>query len=321
MIAIFIVAIAAGAASALMFASVVSGALISLLLFYLAPLPLMVTALGWGPLAAAMGGVAAACGLGAIFGLPYCIAFAVMVALPGCWLGHLAMLGRPVPAAVDGSEPAPPALEWYPVGRLLIWVAAFAVLTTAGALLTLGSDAETITTALRHGLIRVLVASDEDPSAEIERFVDVIVILAPIAATVIAMVTLTLNLWLAGKVTQTSGRLNRPWPELRSTALPPMTLVALLIAIGLSFVGGILAILAQIVTTTLMIAYAIVGFAVLHTVTLSLNSRSFWLFCSYTIVVVFAWPLTALIALGIADALFGLRERYWRSRPPPLPAS
>ena len=46
MIAIVLIGLAAGCASALMFASIISGALISLLLFYLAPLPLMVAALG-----------------------------------------------------------------------------------------------------------------------------------------------------------------------------------------------------------------------------------------------------------------------------------
>jgi len=51
MIAIVLIGLAAGCASALMFASIISGALISLLLFYLAPLPLMVAALGWGPIA------------------------------------------------------------------------------------------------------------------------------------------------------------------------------------------------------------------------------------------------------------------------------
>ena len=48
MIAIILIGLAAGCASALMFASIISGALISLLLFYLAPLPLMVAALGMG---------------------------------------------------------------------------------------------------------------------------------------------------------------------------------------------------------------------------------------------------------------------------------
>ncbi|KWV61171.1 hypothetical protein AS156_25435 [Bradyrhizobium macuxiense] len=323
MIGIFIVAIAAGAASALMFASIISGALISLLLFYLAPLPLMVTSLGWGPLAAAIGGIAAAAGLGAIFGLPYCIAFAVMVALPGWWLGHLALLGRPVAdtTVTADAEPAPPQLEWYPIGRILLWVAVFAVITTTGALLTLGSDAETINAELRRGLLKVFTAANGQPGGDVDRIVDLFAAFAPIAATVIAMITLALNLWLAGKVTLTSGRLNRPWPELRATVLPPMTLVALLVALALSFVGGLLAMLAQIVATALVIVYALVGFAVLHTVTQSLSSRGFWLACAYTAVVVFGWPIAAMVALGIADALFGLRQRYLRSRPPPLPAS
>src|SRR3954464_9605867 len=115
MITIILIALAAGCASALMFASIISGALISLLLFYLAPLPLMVAALGWGPLSATIGGIAAAIGLGAIFGLPYCLAFALTVALPAWWLGHLALLGRPVAGVQAGNGAAPVAapLEWY----------------------------------------------------------------------------------------------------------------------------------------------------------------------------------------------------------------
>src|SRR5580704_14269466 len=143
MIAIVLIAIAAGCASALMFASIISGALISLLLFYLAPLPLMVAALTWGPLSATIGGIGAAAGLGAIFGLPYCIAFAVTVALPAWWLGHLALLGRPRTNGVasgNGASPVVPDLEWYPIGRILLWIAGFAVLTTMAALLTLGTN-------------------------------------------------------------------------------------------------------------------------------------------------------------------------------------
>src|SRR4030081_3883705 len=116
MIAILLIALAAGCASALMFASIISGALISLLLLYLAPLPLMVAALGWGALSAAIGGIAAATGLGIIFGLPYCIAFTVAAALPAWWLGHLALLGRPMTHQAPsggGVLHAAPELEWY----------------------------------------------------------------------------------------------------------------------------------------------------------------------------------------------------------------
>ena len=131
-----------------MFASMVSGALISVLLLYLAPLPLMVAALGWGPLCATIGGIAAATGLGAIFGLPYGIAFVVMVALPAWWLGHLALLGRPIEQRSRRRRrrrARRPLLEWYPVGRILLWIAGFAALTTMAVLLTLGTDAATIT--------------------------------------------------------------------------------------------------------------------------------------------------------------------------------
>jgi hypothetical protein len=324
MIAIVLIAIAAGCASALMFASIISGALISLLLFYLAPLPLMVAALGWGPLSATIGGIAAATGLGAIFGLPYCIAFAVMVALPAWWLGHLTLLGRPVTngaSSGNGASPVAPALEWYPVGRILLWITGFAALTTMAALLTLGTDAAAVTGALRRGLMRIIGPRDAASTGETEQWIDALVTIGPAAAAVVAMMTLTLNLWLAARITATSGRLHRPWPDLKSAALPPMTLAALCVAVAFCFSGGLLAILAQIVTAALMMAYALTGFAVLHTLTLALKSRALWLSCTYAIVVVFGWPVLAMVVLGLADAVFGIRQRYLQGRPPPLPAS
>jgi hypothetical protein len=324
MIAIVLIAIAAGCASALMFASVISGALISLLLFYLAPLPLMVAALGWGPLSATIGGIAAATGLGAIFGLPYCIAFAVMVALPAWWLGHLTLLGRPVTngaSSGNGASPVAPALEWYPVGRILLWITGFAALTTMAALLTLGTDAAAVTGALRRGLMRIIGPRDAASTGETEQWIHALVTIGPAAAAVVAMMTLTLNLWLAARITATSGRLHRPWPDLKSAALPPMTLAALCVAVAFCFSGGLLAILAQIVTAALMMAYALTGFAVLHTLTLALKSRALWLSCTYAIVMVFGWPVLAMVVLGLADAVFGIRQRYLQGRPPPLPAS
>lgn len=324
MIAILLIAMAAGSASALMFASIVSGALISLLLFYLAPLPLMVAALGWGPLSATIGGIAAAIGLGAIFGLPYCIAFTLTVALPAWWLGHLALLGRPMThgvAPADSASPVAPDLEWYPVGRILLWITAGAALTTMAALLTLGGDADAITGALRRGLLRIIGPSETASAGDAEQWIDALVTIAPAAAAIVAMMTLTLNLWLAARITATSGRLHRPWPDLKSAALPPMTLAAMCVAIALCFSGGLFAILAQIVTAALAMAYALTGFAVLHTLTLALRSRVLWLGAAYVVVAVFGWPVLAMVVLGLADAVFGIRRRFLQGRPPPLPAS
>jgi hypothetical protein len=325
MIAMVLIAIAAGSASALMFASIVSGALISLLLLYFAPLPLMVAAFGWGPLAATMGGIMAATGLGAIFGLPFCIAFVIPVALPAWWLGHLALLGRPMTNGVpsgNGASPVAATLEWYPIGRILLWIAGFAVLTTMATLLTFGTDAATITETLRTSLLRIIGPRVTASSDEIRQRIDAMVMIAPAAAANSTMTMLTLNLWLAARIAATSGRLHRPWPDLKSTDLPPMTLAALSAAIAFCFSGGLLAILAQTIAAALLMAYAMTGFAVLHTLTLGLKSRALWLGCTYAVVVVSGgWLVATMVILGIADAIFGLRQRYLRGRPPPLPVS
>ena len=315
MIRIFLIALAAGCASAVMFASIISGALISLLLFYLAPLPLMVAALGWGAFCAAVGGITAACILGLAFGFPYCSAFVLAIALPAGWLGHLALLGRPTAADTTSANDAA-ALEWYPVGRILFWIAVFATITTTATLLTFGSDAAAMHEAMRSALAHLLQSADVALS---DRRIDALVIIAPAAAAIIVMATLTLNLWLAAKITATSGQLRRPWPDLKSTALPPLTLAVLFAAIALCFSAGLPAIVAQIATAALTVAYALAGFAVLHTLTVALKNRSFWLSCSYLIVVVFSWPVLLMAALGLADAVFGLRRRYLRGRSPPSP--
>jgi hypothetical protein len=315
MIAIFLIAIAAGAASALMFASIISRALISLLLFYLASLPLMVAAMGWGPLCATIGGIAAALGLGAFFGLPYMIAYVITVALPAWWLGHLAMLGRPADASpAAASSP----LEWYPTGRILLWISGFAVLTTIATLLTFFSDDVALMAVIKRGLTRVLAMRGITAD---ERAIDTLAAIVPVGMASGPTITLTINLWLAAKITAASGRLHRPWPDLKATTLPPMTLVALCVAIAFCFTGGLFAVFAKVTTGALLMAYALTGFAVLHTLTLALKNRAVWLICSYAVMIVLIWPLLSMVILGLADAIFGFRERFMRKRPPPLPAS
>ena len=314
MIATISIALAAGFAAALMFASITSGAAISLLLINLAPLPLMVVGLVWGPLSAAVGGIAATVVIASLFGLPYCIAFALVNVLPAWWLAHLVLLARQrggVAAASPNEE-----LEWYPVGRILIWILIFATIITAATLMMMGTDAAAIQSTIRKGWVELLETTG---LALNDSTLDTLVVMAPMGAEMAAMAMLTLNLWLAAKIAATSGRLHRPWPDLKSIALPAVTIAALFAAVVCCFAGGLLAILAQVLTAGLSIVYAMTGFAVLHTLTLAMKSRALWLGCAYAVVAGFAWALLAVALLGVADAVFGLRQRYLRSRPPPLP--
>ncbi len=324
MIANIAIAIAAGCASALMYASVISRVRVSLALLYLAPLPLMVASIGWGPLAGAIGGIAAASGIALLFGFPYAISYVLMAALPAWWLGYLVMLGRPVAHAApagNGAAPAAPAMEWYPPGRLLLWIAGFGFLTTMVALLPLGTDAVQVAATMREGLLAALKARGLDASGDMERIVNLLVAAVPAFMVMGIMKMLTVNLWLAGKIAATSGRFNRAWPDVRSTALPPMTMVALCVALAFSFSGGLFALVAQVASSALLMAYALTGFAVLHTLTLASPGRAVWLGITYVIMFALIWPVLAMVILGLADAMFGFRERFMRGRPPPLPAS
>jgi Predicted membrane protein (DUF2232) len=322
-----LIALIAGAASALMFASIVSGALISLVLVYLAPLPLMLAAIAWGPLCGALGGLVATLVIAGALSPSLALGYGFAFALPAWWLGHLAMLGRPVtlgrPASgIAGSDAASPQVEWYPLGRILLWIAALATLLTAGSLYSMGSDASAISDTMRRGFAKILSMVSETTVTESDPRVGLMVAVIPVLVAASQMATLTLNLWLAAKVAAVSGRLHRPWPDLSSTSLPPMTLVALCVALAFSFFSGMPGILAVVVTTVLMMAYALVGLAVLHTITRDLANRGFWLASAYAIVLMFSVSLILLTALGLADAVFGFRERFLRNRqPPPLPTT
>jgi hypothetical protein len=316
MIATIAIALAAGLASALMFVSITSGAAISLLLINLAPLPLMVVGLVWGPWGAAVGGTVATAIIAGIFGLPYGGVFAVVNALPAWWLAHLVLLARPVPN--DAAADAVNVLEWYPIGRILLWIVVFATIVTAATLLMMGTDATAIQTSIRKGWGDLL---DTSGLALNDSTLDALVTIAPMGVEMAAVAMLTLNLWLAAKIAATSGRLRRPWPDFKSTALPTVAIATLVAAVACCFFGGLLAIFAQVVAAGLSVAYAMTGFAVLHTLTLATKSRALWLGCAYAVVAGFAWALLAVALLGLADAVFGLRARYLRGRPPPLPKS
>ena len=131
MIQIVLVGFGAGAAAALLFASVVSGSLAAVFLFYLAPLPIMIAALGWSHLAGLIAAASATAVVAVLSGV-FLIAVPV-IAFGAWWLGYLAMLARP--ATNGGGD----VLEWYPVGRLVLWAAVIGTLIVAAAVPNFGT--------------------------------------------------------------------------------------------------------------------------------------------------------------------------------------
>jgi hypothetical protein len=315
-----LIGIGAGAAAALLFASVTSGAWLSIPLFYLAPLPIMLAGLGWSHWAALIAAVTGALALAVVFGPVFFFSFLAGAGLPAWWLGYLAMLARPL-----GNGGAA-ALEWYPPGRLVVWAAILGGLVVVVAIPNFGHDAESFRAGLHQALTHILRVDTELPAAaplstpggpNASRLVDFLVAAIPPAAAVLATVTNVFNLWLAGAIVKFSGLLKRPWPPLAAMTFPRALAAALAIAVALSFVGSLIGIVAGVVSASLLMAYGVLGFAVLHAITRGMASRIFLLGGVYAAVLVLGWPVLALCLLGLIDAAIDLRARIAPTRGPP----
>ena len=317
-----LIGIGAGAAAALLFASVTSGSWLSILLFYLAPLPIMIAGLGWSHWAALIASLTAASALGLVFGVVFFFGFLAGAGIPAWWLGYLAMLARPAAAGANGGSPA--ALEWYPPGRLVLWAAVLGALVVVVAIPNFGLDAESFRTGLHDALARMLrVQGGADGQVNVpglnnaDRLIDFLVAAIPAAAAVLATITNTFNLWLSARIVKFSGLMKRPWPALSAMRFPPLAAAAFAVAMGLSFAGGMVGIVGGVLSASLFMAYGILGFAVLHAITQGINSRAFLLGGVYASVLVFGWPVLALCLLGLIEIAFNLRDRVARKRGPP----
>ncbi|HWM81018.1 MAG TPA: DUF2232 domain-containing protein [Pseudolabrys sp.] len=318
MLQIVAIGLGAGAAAALLFASVRSGAILSILLFYLAPLPILIAVLGWSHVAGLVAAAAASLALAATFGWPLFFAFLAGVGLPAWWLGYLALLARP---GNDGSY------EWYPVGRLVVWSALLGALVVIVAIPVFGTDEASFNAALRAGFERLIRAESGVPApggsetagGDASRLVDFLVLIIPPTAAVLATITNLINLWLAARAVAFSGRLRRPWPDIAAMQFPLGAAALLPAALVVSLVGGLVGIAATVLAASLMTAFGILGFAVLHAVTRGTSSRPFVLSGLYAATLLFGWPIVFMSLFGVAETLFGLRARIAQRRGPPAP--
>jgi hypothetical protein len=300
MIQIVLVGLGAGAAAALLFASVISGSIAAIFLFYLAPLPVLIASLGWSHIAGLIAAASATAAVSVISGT-FFIAVPV-IALGAWWLGYLALLARP--AANGGGA----ALEWYPVGRLVLWAAVIGTLVVAAAVPSFGTDQESLQAGLRKTYERLL--NDR-------ALIDVLVVAVPPAAAVFSTITNLLNLWLAARVVKISGRLTRPWPDLAALSLPATAAGLLAAAIAGSFLPDLVGILSGAFAASLLMAFAILGLAVMHAITRGMSSRGVVLAGLYATTVVFTWPILAMSILGLAEIILNIRGRIARRRGPP----
>jgi hypothetical protein len=281
-------------------------------LFYLAPLPLMIAGLGWSHWSALIGAVAGTALLLGLFDAFLSLGFLAAAGAPAWVLTRLAMQARPAPAG-DAALPGDRSLNWCPPGVLVI---AGALLGAALVLVTfpfLGLDEPTFRSSLTRNLWKLFGSETGTPilpeSQGLSRTVAILAFVLPPATAVVATLLNLINLWLAGRIVKFSSRLQRPWPQLSTMTFPIWLTIVLAAAIGLTFAGGIVSIAAEVVSASLIVAYGVLGFAVMHEITRGFDTRPFVIGGVYVSVMIFGWPLLFLFLLGVTETAFGIRAR------------
>jgi hypothetical protein len=309
MTSILPIGLAAGLASALLFATISSGSAFAMALFYVAPLPILIAGLGWRHYAGLVAVVIAAACLALALPPIFVAAFVVGIGLPAWLLAYLALLARP---GATGD------VEWYPLGNLLMWSAVVAAAGVTIGLVVLGHGEENTAAAVRGAVERVLraqtgIPADQpltlpgvtDPNAVVQLMVTIL----PPSAAMVSMLTTLLNLWGAAKVVRASGRLVRPWPDLSAIRLPGLAALVLIASVALSMAEGLVGTAADIVLGTFMLAYGFVGLSLAHAMTRGTAARSFILSTIYVAILVLGWPLLIVAVAGLVDGVLDFRRR------------
>ncbi len=311
-----LIGLGAGLVSAVVFASATTGPVFTrLLLFLLTPLALFLAGLGAGPMIAVIAGIAGTAVVLAAGSAPAAIVFAASQAVPAVVLIYLASLNRTTAA---GNE-------WYPAGRIVIAAAllagAFSVLT----LLLLGGDIDQLRATLR-GMLEQFVNNElpKMPDApvlgpqEIDEATSVALALLPAASGISTMGSLLFNMWLAGRITLASGRLQRPWPDLAAIAYPVGTPLLFAVATGAGFLAGMPGLIGSGFAGPLFLAYVLLGLAVVHYITRGRPWRPFALWGLYLLLfIVNTLASLALALVGLADAVWPLRKIHPSGGAPP----
>ena len=315
----------AGLTGALLYLAGSGAAPLAPLLMGLGPLPFFMAVLGWGNLAGLVAAavallsvylfVAYSSGGESLFALTSMLAFAMTAIAPALWLSHLALLRRHVTAGDPGSP-----VEWYPLGRLLLWLAGIccagylALELLSYAFIGAGRPAAIARTLDLH-------FSPELRQALLER------IHAPNWPALLSLLSHVLpgtggvfwQIWLASNgigafsLLAATGRCPRPEAGWRSLSLPRLYTAPFAAAFVVSFIGGELGWIGATLASMLFVPYFFLGLSVVHAIPLQGPGRYALLGLFYFLLLLLAWPAIPVGILGIWEQWSGFRRRFSRS--------
>jgi hypothetical protein len=310
-------AVGAGFAAALLFAVMAKGTLLAMALAYLAPLPIIISALGWGldmgALSAAIASLAAAFVVDPLSGA----LFAASIALPAWLLGLACLSPRPWPRRAGAAAAGD---KWFPVGGIVTVAALLGAAIGAGALAALvfvyggyGEGVEALAAELAPDLREALDGAMSLPDGvTFQQFAALIVRLSPAVLAATTCLMLCANLYAGARAVQLSQRLKRPWSNLPEAIVLPAALGAALVAcigLALALPGGA-GHLAWVGVGALGCAQVMQGLATIHSLSRGLPARIPMLAALYLVcIIAVRWSLPTLAFIGLLESLLSLRAR------------
>ncbi|MEI6560296.1 MAG: DUF2232 domain-containing protein [Rhodospirillaceae bacterium] len=306
-------AAAGGTLAAAMYLSALTGSAGGMIMVYLAPLPLFLAGLAFGPAMALAAGTLATLlvfGIGGGFILP--LTFLVFSVLPVVIVGRRVLLSRQGP---DGG------IQWYPPGLLLLSLTGLGVaaVLAAAALALVFAPAgglKAVVHELLVGNLPLMLGTTTTADAAGSGIIEAITEVFPGMVSVSWLMMVVVNGLLAQALLARFDRLKRPVLRMTELELPGWAPLALAVTLlGAMVLEGEFGFLLVNLAIVQALPFFFSGLAVVHAFAARRAAKVAILVGFYLVLSFLAWPVVAVIGLGIIEQWAGLRGRFAAATP------
>ena len=310
-----LIVIIGGLFSAFAAMAFLGGSALSLMLVYLAPIPLLLVGLGLGPRAATMTAGVGFLATGIFGGVLAAGIYGLVHALPAWTVARLVMLQRQREnGGGNGTEPGKETgAEWYPLGPAL---AALALLSGGLILLADLNAGESgldgmLNAHLGEAFQVMLPALDE---AGRERVIDTIIPFFPGVVGASWVIMTVANAAIAQGMLVRMGWNLRPSPAYAELELPHWVSWPLGVSAAAALIGSMMGMeglgyIGRNITMVFAIPYFFLGLAVIHTLARRVTFASAVLVMLYLVVLMSGWAAVVVAGVGVTEQWIGLRDR------------
>lgn len=242
-----------------------------------------------------------------ILDLPTAIASTALFALPALWLSQRALLSRKSDQALTGTD-------FYPIGRLLLWISAFGIGFTV-LIFSSAADQPGGLPAVLAAQFSALIESIPELTVNSEILAApsthamVVFVLAITPST--WMLSLASGLFLGQKLAERFGVNRRPGPNVYEWLMPPIYDIFVLILFLLAFTSsGTWQVFWSTITICAVTPYFLLGLSVIHAIAMPIRGRVWFLAAIYLALLSFLWAAIPVIILGLLESRWALRPKF-----------